>query len=834
MTKSLYLPQNRIASSPRIFTTNLHAHRHRHGLLHSQCRAHHDPLHPSPSPLFFLWQQRRRQRGSPRQGVATRSSILYHGGSLSGSANSIASSSSNTRTSSAPCATSSSSSAPLPHQRSSQRRALHVAAEATTTHHVSSDNGSDNGASSSNSSTSSFSSPASSSSEVAPLLPSQPQPSFFKSLLRFASPTPSYSLAHSHLPPSQQHNTTFLLCILFITTCISVCSSVSVAPALGRVIDVISTPITATDTATATTHYQLAIAVSILGAVYLISNVSLAIQVALASATSEQIANQLRNRVFRSLLLRPGVAASYTGAMTSWLGQDVEVLQTTIAKLLGARGLRSVLETVGIICVLAWLSWPLALALLLAAPLVTPVVAAATKSIRGASQSAQAATADASAVADEIVENIKIIRAFSGEPRQLKRYQTRIQRAHELSLKVIALQAVLDVSGRIRNTLCVLVTLSLGAHLALAGRVTIGVCYSFFVYSFSFAFALSNVTATLGDLSKAAGTMARTFSVLEATAADDGVVGEGGGFGDGDDMHLTRSAKRTIDNLQGSIEFRNVSFHHRPNPADGTSGAWSLTDISFVIPPNKTIALVGPSGGGKSTIAALLLGLYTPSSGDILIDGIPLQTLDLTWWRRHVGVVEQAPGLLQGRLYDVVRYGDPEASDQRVQEALEQAQAASFAAALPQQGATLLGPGGIELSGGQRQRLALARALLPNPKVLILDEATSALDVATETTVAQALMQRKNTTSLVIAHRLSTVKRADGIVVVADGKVVEVGGPGGGPVFQKMISRHTSSRRDDGVEAAVEEEGVISGDDGLDFIVDSEQEDSSENVVFTK
>lgn len=563
-----------------------------------------------------------------------------------------------------------------------------------------------------------------------------------------------------------------LIAACALATVVSVATSVSVAPALGRVIDVIS--------ASGSTGKQLAASVGVLGAIYLTSAATLAAQVALATATSESLATRLRNKLFRALLSRS--AAFYdtarTGAMTSWLGQDVEVLQTTVAKVLGSRGLRSVLETVGVIGVLAWLSWPLALVLLLAAPLIGPLIADVTIRIRGASQESQIAAAAASAAADEAVENMRIVRAFGAEKRQLTRYQKLIDAAYAKAMRVVRLQTVLDVSGRARNALCVLIILALGSHLALASEITIGVCYSFFVYSFTFAFALSNVTSTLGELSRAAGTVARTLWVLrKCEDNDDEETLEG----------LNTDETIPKAHFKGEIEFKDVSFEH--------PGGWTMQNINFKIPAGRTLALVGPSGGGKSTIAALLLGLYVPRSGQILIDGVSLSDLDISWWRRQVGVVEQAPGLLTGRVDDVIRYGKPDADGTEIMEALKDAQATSFVNSLPNGESSLLGAGGVELSGGQRQRLALARALVSHPKVLVLDEATSALDVGTENAVAEALEKKtEKTTTLVIAHRLSTVRRADCIVVVADGHVVESGAPGvlamrENGVYARMLAR---------------------------------------------
>jgi ABC-type multidrug transport system fused ATPase/permease subunit len=550
-----------------------------------------------------------------------------------------------------------------------------------------------------------------------------------------------------------------VLAACLAATLLSVGAFVCVAPALGRVIDVISAP--------GSTPAALARAVGALGAVYAVSNLALAAQVALSLAAGERLAARVRARLFAALLRRDAAFhdRARAGAMAAWLGQDVEVLQQAVARVLGARGLRAVLETVGIVAVLAWLSPPLAAALLLAAPLVSPAVAAATARIRGAARDAAEAGAAAAAAADEAVDAARVVAVFGARGRELARYRRRNSAAHAANVRVIRLQAALDAAGRARNTLCVLATLGLGAHLALAGRVTVGVCYSFFVYAFSFAFALSNVTNTLGDLAKAAGTVARTLAVLRRCEG----AGEGGGGGasaDGagasarpavlastGDARATPAAGggRTIPagRLRGGVEFRGVEFAH--------PGGWALGPASFAAPPGGTLALVGPSGGGKSTIAALLLGLYAPTAGRILVDGEPLAELDLRWWRRRVGVVEQAPALLAGRVRDVVAYGRPGASDAEVWAALEAAQAAAFVRRLPRGLDAPVGAGGAAVSGGQRQRLAVARAVLKRPALLLLDEATSALDVGTETDLARSLAAAlPDATKIVIAHRLST------------------------------------------------------------------------------
>ena len=344
-----------------------------------------------------------------------------------------------------------------------------------------------------------------------------------------------------------------------------------------------------------------------------------------------------------------------------------------------------------------------------------------------------------------------------------------------------------------------MVTLALGSHLALSGRVSIGVCYSFFVYSFSFAFALSNVTATLGEMSKAAGTVNRMMSVVrkcesihEVNSSDSSETNGGRTVKSSryasirNDSHSLNedsseqphvNTESILDECTGDIEFRNVSFSH--------PGGWTMDDISFYVPAGKALALVGPSGGGKSTIAALLLGLYRPTSGKILIDGKDIESLNFKWLRKNIGVVEQSPGLMNGRIASIIRYGKADATDEDVERALAAAQACDFIKELPDGYDTYIGPGGIStLSGGQRQRLALARALVKHPSILILDEATSALDVGTEAAVTEALENLPNSvTKIIIAHRLSTVRQADIIVVLSSGRVIESG------THEELVSR---------------------------------------------
>jgi ATP-binding cassette subfamily B protein/subfamily B ATP-binding cassette protein MsbA len=236
-----------------------------------------------------------------------------------------------------------------------------------------------------------------------------------------------------------------------------------------------------------------------------------------------------------------------------------------------------------------------------------------------------------------------------------------------------------------------------------------------------------------------------------------------------EDKQLRRLGGRPFAAIESAIVFDNVSLDY------GTGGLPSLHQINLAIPRGKTVALVGASGSGKSSLADLLVGLYAPTKGRIMVDGVDLAGFDLISWQQKLGVVGQDTFLFNASLRDNIAFGYPQASDRQIEAAAEQAQAAGFIRDLPEGFATLVGERGYRLSGGQRQRISLARALLRKPELLILDEATSALDSHSEQLVQQALKRGPDQCTLVIAHRLSTIREADQIVVLDHGQIVETG-----------------------------------------------------------
>ena len=291
-----------------------------------------------------------------------------------------------------------------------------------------------------------------------------------------------------------------------------------------------------------------------------------------------------------------------------------------------------------------------------------------------------------------------------------------------------------------------------GGRLLASGDMDFGELTSFMLYTFTVAFSLGALSGLYEDFAKAIGASDRVFELLERQPElEDG--------------------SREMQDPEGAIHFQNVSFSYPTRP-----DSIVLNAVSFAVEPNQVVALVGPSGGGKSTVAALMSRFYDPQSGSVLLDGVSLTELKMGWLREQVAVVRQEPILFATSIYDNILYGRPNATEAGVIEAAKSANAHEFITVFPEQYNTMVGERGVRLSGGQKQRIAIARAILKDPVFLILDEATSALDVESEHLVQEALERlMENRSSLVIAHRLSTIQHADKVVVLNEGSVVEVG-----------------------------------------------------------
>ena len=386
-----------------------------------------------------------------------------------------------------------------------------------------------------------------------------------------------------------------------------------------------------------------------------------------------------------------------------------------------------------------------------------PVVAGAAvwfgRRIRALSRAVQDRLADANRVAEETLAGIRTVRAFSREPDERARYASAIDKAFDSTRRRILSIAWFSSGASLGGYGAIAAVLWFGGRMVVAGELSAGELTSFILYTLIVAFSLGSLADLWTDFMRAAGAADRVFDLLDRPSS---IPNEGG---------------RTCDRVRGEVRFEGVHFAYPTRP-DVTV----LHDFSLTLAAGEVVALVGPSGSGKSTVAALLSRFYDPVEGVVRLDGIPLTALDPSWLRSQVGVVAQEPVLFSTTVEQNIRYGRRDASRAEIEAAARAAHADEFVTAFPDGYATPVGERGVQLSGGQKQRVAIARAILKNPPVLILDEATSALDAESEYLVQDALEHlQEGRTTLVIAHRLSTVKRASRVAVLADGRLRQVG-----------------------------------------------------------
>ncbi|KAJ6666696.1 hypothetical protein lerEdw1_020420 [Lerista edwardsae] len=440
------------------------------------------------------------------------------------------------------------------------------------------------------------------------------------------------------------------------------------------------------------------------------------------------------------------------------------------------QGLRSITQTTGCFVSLYLISPKLTGLLVVVMPVLVGTGALIGSFLRQLSRRAQEQVAKATAVADEALGNVRTVRAFAMEDREVGQYAVEVDRSSQLNSSLGLGIALFQGLSNLALNCVVLGTIFLGGSLMAGEELTPGDLMSFLVSSQTVQRSMANMSILFGQVVRGMSAGARVFEFMTPLPETP--------YGGGE--RLACSA------LHGHLAFRNVSFRYPTRP-----GYQVLSNLSLSIPATKTVALVGQSGGGKSTVAALLERFYEPTEGCIFLDGHNLSTLDPTWLRRDViGFINQEPVLFSTTIMENIRFGKPSASDAEVYAAAHLANADAFIRSFPEGYNTVVGERGVTLSGGQKQRVAIARALIKNPTVLILDEATSALDAESEQVVQEALDRAMaGRTVLVIAHRLSTVQGADLIVVLAKGRVAEAGTHAQllqqGGIYAELVRRQT-------------------------------------------
>lgn len=495
---------------------------------------------------------------------------------------------------------------------------------------------------------------------------------------------------------------------------------------------------------------------ALLFAVAGVFGVTAALRYYLVSWLGERVVADIRERVYRKVIrLDPAFfETTQTGEVLSRLTTDTTLIQS-IAGVGISIALRSALQLIGGLAMLIVTSPGLAGVIVLLVPIVVVPVLYIARRVRSLSRTSQDRVADSSGLAGEILNATSVVQAFTLEELQSRRYADSVETAFETAAQRIRVRAVLTAVAILLGFGAITLVLWLGAHAVLAGEMTMGELSQFLLYSLLVGSATVGVSEMWGEFQRAAGAAERLIELLHAEPA---IVAPA------DPVALPEPAR-------GAIRFETVSFSYPSRP-----GTRALDDFELDIAPGETVAFVGPSGAGKSTVFQLLLRFYDPAAGCIRMDGVDIASTDPAAVRTRIALVPQDTVIFGATAWENIGYGRPSASRAEIEAAADAAAAGDFIRALPDGFDTFLGERGTRLSGGQRQRIAIARAVLKDPPILLLDEATSSLDSESELLIQRALadLMRERTT-LVIAHRLATIQKADRIVVMDGGRIVDIG-----------------------------------------------------------
>lgn len=442
------------------------------------------------------------------------------------------------------------------------------------------------------------------------------------------------------------------------------------------------------------------------------------------------------------------------GELNSRISSDISLLQETLTSTL-AEFIRQIIIITGGITLLAITSWKLTLFMLAILPGMILLSVVFGRFIRKYSKQVQKEVAESNTIVEETLQGIQIVKTYTNEYREMDRYRNRTNEIARIGMK----------GGKYRGAFSAFMILGLfgamtaviwkGSVMMSEGLIAAGDLFSFVIYSGFVGGTIGGLAGIFTQIQKFIGATEELFEIFEEKEENLSNVPE----------------LKKEDKLKGSLVFESLSFRYPSRPDEEV-----LSNINFIIPENQMVALVGTSGAGKSTIAALLLKLHEPTSGNIYFGKRNSRDFPLSALRSQIALVPQDVFLFGGSIKENILYGKPDAADEEILDAARKANALEFIDRFPDKLHTIVGERGTQLSGGQRQRIAIARAVLKNPRILIMDEATSSLDSESERLVQDALEKLMvGRTSIVIAHRLSTIRKADQILVLSGGRIVEQG-----------------------------------------------------------
>lgn len=478
-------------------------------------------------------------------------------------------------------------------------------------------------------------------------------------------------------------------------------------------------------------------------------------RVVLLRIVGERVVARLRTQLYRRTYVQDAefFDANRVGDLISRLSSDTVIVGKSITQNI-SDGLRAIVSGATGFAAMAWLSPQLTSVILLMFPPIAIGAFFYGRFMRNISRQIQRNLGTLTKIAEERLGNIKTSQAFAGEIQEIGRYNKQVRKIFSLGRKESIVAATFFGSTGWAGNMTILALLIVGGNLVRSGAMTMGDLTSFMMYTVFAGSSLFGISGFYSELMKGVGAASRLFELQDRHPTIPATVG------------------KKITSAQGPIRFSNVSFAYPTRPAVSI-----FNNLDFEIPSGSNVCIVGPSGGGKSTVASLLLRFYNPTQGTIYINGIDIRDMNVKSLRRRIGMVAQEPVLFSGSIAENIAYGKPRASRAEIIMAARKANC-GFISDFPEGLETQVGARGAQLSGGQKQRIAIARALLKDPDILILDEATSALDAESETLVNSALAEllKGRSTTISIAHRLSTIKRSDQLIVLSsEGTVAEIG-----------------------------------------------------------